>query len=234
MVVDSKLFTPGTPPPAHTLTVAEEMPGSIASLDATPYLRGDASSELWGGAAWASYNVIFDRRLFVLSGAQELVDEYGGVSGPGAYYSLLNTSRANIFRRGAASVTDLASMQMLIRMNDFKTDPLARLGCGAAPPYSATNAIADRSDLNEKKGDYIIPDLGYGDSAGIDAKVTLLSWVKAADLARGELPLVAQSGPTISASCPPFAWSNTTIKAAHAGLPDVYDFPWVVKPFGPM
>ena len=234
MVVDGNLFTPGTPPPAHTLTVLEEMPGNIAVRDGTPYLRGDAGFDLWGGAAWASYNVIFDPRLFVLSGAQELVDEYGGVAGPGAYFSLLNTSRANIFRRGAAGVQDLASMQALIRYNEFKTDPLSHLGCGTKPPYSATNAIADRSDLNEKKGDYVIPDLGHGDSGAIDAKVTLLSWVKRAQLGKGELPLVAQSGPTISASCPAFAFSNATVKVGHEGLPDVYNFPWVVQPFAPM
>ena len=210
----------------------EELPGNIAVHDGTPQLRGDAP--LWGGAAWASYNVIFDPRLFVLSGAQELVDEYGGVGGPGAYYSLLNTSRANIFRREAGSVVDLVSMQRVIRYNEFKTDPLSTLGCGDTPPYSATNAIADRSDLNEKKGNYVIPDLGFGDSGGIDAKITLLSWVKAADLAHGELPLTAQSGPTISASCPVFSWSNTTVKADHVGLPDTYNFGWVSRPFLPL
>ena len=230
MVVDSNLFTPGTTPPDHTLTVLEELPGNIAVRDGTPYLRGDAGYELWGGAAWASYNVIFDPRLFVLSGAQELVDKYGGVTGPGAYYSLLNTSRANIFRRGSAGVDGLETMQKHIRLNEFTTDPLSRLGCGSAPPYSASNAIADRSDLNLKNGDYKIPDLGHGDSAGIDAKVTLLSWVKAAALGKGELPLVAQSGPTISASCPTFAFSNASVKVGHEGLPDVYSFDWVVKP----
>lgn len=234
MVVDSNLFTPGTPPPANTLTVLEEMPGNIAVRDGTPYLRGDAGYTLWDASAWASYNVVFDPRLFVLSGAQQLVDEYGGVTGPGAYFSLLNTSRANIFRRGAAGVHDLASMQALIRYNEFTTDPLSRLGCGNQPPFSATNAIADRSDLNAKNGDYVIPDLGHGDSAAIDAKVTLLSWVKQAQLTKGELPLVAQSGPTISASCPTFAFSNATVKVGHEALPDVYNFPWVVRPFGPM
>lgn len=231
-IVDSNLFTPGTPPPPHTLTILEELPGNIAVLDGTPMLRGDV--DLWGGSTWASYNVIFDRRLFVLSGAQELVDEYGGIGGPGAYFSLLNTSRANIFRREVASVVDLASMQRVIRYNEFKTDPLSRLGCGSSPPYSATNAIADRSDLNVKKGDYVIPDLGHGDSAGIDAKITMLSWLKAADLAHGELPLVAQSGPTVSASCPVFSWSNASIKANHAALPDTYNFGWVVRPFEPI
>lgn len=75
---------------------------------------------------------------------------------------------------------------------------------------------------------------GHGDSAGIDAKVTLLSWVKAAALRDGELPLAAQSGPTVTASCPAFAFSNASVKAPHRGLNDAWDFPWVVRPFPPV
>ena len=229
MIVDSNLFTPGTPPPPHTLTVLEEMPGNIVVTDRTPELT---AGSLWGGGAWASYNVVADQRLFELSGQQKLVDEYGGAGGPGAYYTLLNTSRANIFRREAPRTVDFASLQRTIRWNEFKTDPLSELACGKAPPFSATNAIADRSDLNEKKGDYKVPDLGHGDSAGIDAKATLISWVKAAALGAGELPLAAVSGPTVSASCPAFSFSGASVKAPHEGLFDgPWDFDWVVKPF---
>ena len=147
MIVDSNLFQPGQPPPANTLTVLEEMPGNIVVRDRTPVLNGEAGSwpaSPWGAGTWASFNVVSDERLFVLSGQQQLVDEYGGEKGPGAFFTLLNTSRANIFRREAPSVQDLPSMQRVIRYNEFKTDPLSRLACGVAPPYSATNAIADR------------------------------------------------------------------------------------------
>jgi hypothetical protein len=149
MIVDSNLFQPGQPPPANTLTVLEEMPGpgNIAVMDRTPVLRGEAGSwpaSPWGAGTWASYNVVSDERLFVLSGQEQLVEEYGGAEGPGAFFTLLNTSRANIFRREAPSVQDLPSMQRVIRYNEFKTDPLSRLACGVAPPFSATNAIADR------------------------------------------------------------------------------------------
>jgi hypothetical protein len=231
MVVDANLFSPGSPPPPHTLTVLEEMPGNIVVTDRTPELIGDSPS---GGGSWPSFNVVADPRLFVLSGQQALVDEYGGAGGPGAYFTYLNTSRANIFRREAPRVVDLATMQRTIRWNEFTTDPLSALACGAHPPFSATNAISDRSDLNEKKGDYKVPDLGHGDSAGIDAKVTLLSWVRAAALRDGELPLAAQSGPTVTASCPAFSFSNASVRAPHKGLNDAWDFPWVSRPFPPV
>ena len=261
MVVDTNLFTPGTPPPPNTLTVLEELPGNIRVADKTPELRGEGALP-WGAGVWASYSawcyccrfapcplplpprsgppsptpsppppptpdVIADPELFELSGAQKLVDQYGGATSAGAYFTWLNTSRANIFRRDAGSVVDEATMRAMIRSNAFKTDPLSRLGCGSAPPYSATNAISDRSDLNEKRGDYVIPDLGHGDSAGIDAKLTLATWVRAAKLSEGELPWAAQSGPTITASCAPFSFSNATVKAPHKGLPDAYNFPWI-------
>jgi hypothetical protein len=119
-------------------------------------------------------------------------------------------------------VKDLEGMKRLIRFNEFKTDPLSRLGCGSHPPYSPTNAISDRSDLAEKHGDYVIPDLGHGDSAGIDAKITALSWLKS-----GGLSILAQSGPTVTSSCPVFAFSNSTVDAPHLGYPDVWAFPWV-------
>ena len=97
------------------------------------------------------------------------------------------------------------------------------------PPSSATNAIADRSDLNEKGGDYVIGDVGFGDSAAIDAKITLASWIRAADFARGELPFEGISGPTVTDSCPMFVWSTSPLekKVDHVGQVDAWDFAWV-------
>jgi hypothetical protein len=205
--------------------VLEEMPGNIRSQDRTATLTD--SNGPWGPALWASYNVPSDPYLFNLSGAQQLVDRYGGVGSAGAYFSWLNTSRANIFRRDGSAVVDLASAAALLRSNSFKTDPLAALGCGVAPPYSACNAISDRSDLNVRGGDYVIPGLGHGDSAGIDAKVVSLAWLSAGRLEGGDLSMAAQSGPTITPSCPMFAFSQGSVKASHVGLPDSYNFSWV-------
>jgi hypothetical protein len=230
MIVDSRKFTPGAPPPPGTLTVLEEMPGNIRVADRTAALTGEPAGGQpppWGAGLWASYNVPSDPFIFAISGQQALVDKYGGASGAGAYFTWLNTSRAEIFRRQGGAVVDVASTAALIRYNEFTTDPVAAMGCGARPPYSACNAIADRSDLNVKGGDYTIPGLGHGDSAAIDAKVVSLAWLTADRLARGDLTMAAQSGPTITASCPMFAFSRGSVKAAHEGYPDAFNFSWV-------
>ena len=163
MIFDTKAFTPGSEPRASTLLVVEEMPGHVRVSDQT--------LTLVNAGYWASYNVPADPLLFVISGQQALVDEYGGVTGPGAYFTLNHTSRANIFARDAPKVLDDASLKALIRYNDAVHDPLSSQACGTSPPYSYTNAIADRSDLNSRRGDYKIGGLGHGDSAAIDAKV---------------------------------------------------------------
>ena len=230
MIVSSRKFTPGTLPPPGTLLVLEEMPGNIRVADRTAVLTGEPAGGQpapWGAGLWASYNVPSDPYIFNISGQQALVDQYGGATGAGAFFTFLNTSRADIFRRQGGTVTDVASAAALIRYNEFTTDPVAAMGCGTKPPYSACNAIADRSDLNAKGGDYVIPDLGHGDSAGIDAKVVSLAWLTADRLAQGDLTLAAQSGPTITASCPMFAFSQKSIKAAHEGYPDAWNFSWV-------
>ena len=224
MLLDTNLFSPGQPPPPETLLVLEEMPGFIRTHDRTPELsRG----------FWASYNVASDDFIWAISGQQALVDQYGGPTGAGAFFTWANTSRARIFARDAPGVVDEASLRHLMRYNDAARDPLSGLGCGVSPPFSYTNAIADRSDLNEKKGDYVIPDLGYGDSAGIDAKLTSALWMKAAALAKGELPMAVISGPTYDQQ-PVFAFSNSTITKklpGIVGMPDVYDFAWMRQPW---
>lgn len=229
MVLDSNLFTPSSPPSPNFLTVIEEMPGNIRVHDRTSALTGGGEdSSFWGKGIWASYNVPSDPFLFNISGQQKLVEEYGGVTGAGAFFSFLNTSRANIFRRDAPGITDLEGMRRVMRWNEFKTDPLSRLGCGINPPYSPSNAISDRSDLAQKKGDYKIPDLGHGDSAGIDAKITALSWLTKERVQAGDLSIYAQSGPTITQSCPVFSFSTAGVKVDHQGYPDVWDFPFIV------
>jgi len=228
MVLDSNLFTPGSPPPPNFLTVVEEMPGNIRVHDRSSALSGGGEDSYWGKGIWASYNVPSDPFLFNISGQQKLVDEYGGVGGAGAFFSFLNTSRANIFRRDAPSITDLDGMRRVMRYNEFKTDPLSRLGCGSNPPYSPANAISDRSDLAQKKGDYKIPDLGHGDSAGTDAKITALSWLTKERVQAGDLSIFAQSGPTITKSCPVFSFSTAAVKVNHQGYPDVWDFPFIL------
>jgi hypothetical protein len=84
----------------------------------------------------------------------------------------------------------------------------------------------------QKHGDYVIPDLDEGDSAGIDAKYTLVSWVQAAQIGTGALPLAAVAGPTYDQQ-PTFNWANSTLEkhVPHAGQPDVWRFPWIRQPW---
>lgn len=219
MVVDTNRFTPGAALVPGTLTVVEEMPGHMSVVDRT--------AELAAGF-WPSYNVPSDPAIFNVSGQWALVEQYGGPQGDGAWFTYANTSRARIFARDAPGVVDEATLRRIMRYNKFQTDPLSTQGCGAHPPSSATNAIADRSDLNDAKGDYVIPDLGYGDSAAIDAKYTLASWVRGAGA--GGLPLAAQAGPTYDDQAP-FSFSASALDVPHAGMVDTWKYEWVRQPW---
>lgn len=222
MIFNTNLFNIGKPLPPNTFVVLEEMPGNIRITDQSVYLNTNGF--------WSSYNVPSDPYIFNISGQQQLVDQYGGPTGPGAFYTFTNTSRARIFARDAPTVMDDYGLEAIIRYNNAPKDPLSTLGCGTYPPYSYTNAIADRSDLNDPTGNYIIPDIGYGDGGAIDAKYTKLSWIQAADIGNGELPLAYISGPT-NTNVPTFSFLNTTLKISHQGLPDTYNFAWQRQPW---
>lgn len=53
------------------------------------------------------------------------VEQYGGVTGAGAYFSWNYTVRHNIFARDAPGVTDIDGMKKIMRYNDFQHDPLS-------------------------------------------------------------------------------------------------------------
>ena len=113
----------------------------------------------------------------------------------------------------------------MIRYNGAaEHDELAELFCSKKGDVSYTNAIADRSDLNAKGSSCFAG--GHGDSGGIDAKFTRASWVQQAG-AGGGTPMRMQSGPTNLNGCPTFSWTNSSVKADHAGLPETYDFEWI-------
>lgn len=220
MVLDTKLFTPGSKLQPETLMVLEEMPGNIATHDRTPTLQEQGY--------WSSFNVPSDVFIFNISGQQLLVDKYGGITEDGSYFSFQNTSRSRIFQRDAPNVIDEVSFEKLIRYNDAPNDPLSKLACGNSNDFSFSHAIADRSDLNIRGNKCI----GGGRSASgaIDAKYTKASWVKASK--PNGVPLKVKSGPTNdAASCPTFSWLNATVNSPHVGLPDTYNFPWLREPW---
>jgi hypothetical protein len=69
MIVDMKLFTPGSVPPAGTLHVLDQVPGNIQ--------YGDVTDVLVKQAYWPSYNCPYFTSIFNVSGWPELVQQYG-------------------------------------------------------------------------------------------------------------------------------------------------------------
>jgi hypothetical protein len=67
---------------------------------------------LSGQGYWPSYNVPSDPFIFNISGQQELVDKHGGVTGAGAFFPFLNTSRRTIstaMRRASSTARQCAA-----------------------------------------------------------------------------------------------------------------------------
>jgi hypothetical protein len=220
MVVDYSLFAAGAPLAADTVWVLDQMPGHIQATD--------FSAQLQEQRYFASYNVPYFPAIFNVSNQGALVKRYG------PWFSWGNTSRALMFARGQAGVTDATSLRALMRLCDFQTDPLARQGCGTNPPFSGVNAIAARSDLNPPDGVYPIADLGWSDNDAIDVKFTTAQLMQAAD---GSMGASAESSPSHDSE-PVFVWSTSSVaNETHIGLPDAWAFPlqtftWAPPPAG--
>ncbi|CAI5508225.1 unnamed protein product [Closterium sp. Naga37s-1] len=210
MVVDYKRFHPGLPPPDHTLWVVEQLPGHIAAEDMSSHLRSEGY--------WASYNNPAFPAIFNLSGFADLERRHG------SWFSHSQCPRAKLFRRDHCKVVDVASLQRLMRYNDFRRDPLS--ACNCTPPYSAEIAIAARGDLNEAGGKYELPFLGLRDHAETDSKIT------GYHMLQHSLAALAISGPTYDQQ-PPFQWSKSPFaNVSHLGHPDLFLFPWLAINYG--
>nr|XP_037272841.1 putative phospholipase B-like 2 [Rhipicephalus microplus] len=200
MVLDYKLFKPGTAIANDTLWVLEQMPGIMRQRDVSDILRKQSY--------WPSYNVAYFDDIFKISNQTALVEKYGD------YYSYDKSPRANIFRRDHVNVTDPASMTRLMRYNDYTNDPFSR--CNCTPPYNPVYAIASRYDLLDPKGKYDIPRMYRRPVGGIDMKFTTYDKFKS-------LQFVAISGPT-DYSLPAFKWSTSGFNDSHVGHPDRWQF----------
>jgi len=212
MVLDFHKFTPGQSPNQGFLVVYEEVPGL--------YHYEDMTSTLIDQTFWSSYNNPYFSDIREASGYQKLCD--AGVSG-NCYDQ---APRSIIFREQQASVTDLASMQSIMRYNHWQTD--------AASDGDSCHTIACRGDL-EANGDNVGP---FG---ALDAKVSSVM------LNKLTLPTQAANGGTGSSDssndgCNAFAilgpthqtqavfcWSNVQNRSnyMHNGQPDCFDFDWV-------
>jgi Phospholipase B len=174
------------------LWVAEQVPGFVEAADLTAHLERETY--------WPSYNVPFFKKIYDVSG-------YPGVAaanGKGPAY--LSAPRAKIFGRNQTDVTDLESMKLMMRYNDWQHDPFS-LGL-------AGNAVASRFDL----GGPAAKQQAFG---AIDSKV-----VGVEDVTRSG-HVHAISGPTCVQQ-PVFAWTPQFNHTYHVGLPEKYDFAWIV------
>ncbi|XP_017571527.1 phospholipase B-like 1 [Pygocentrus nattereri] len=169
MVLDTSKVTLGSSIDDGALIIVEQIPGLVEYSDQTQALRR---------GYWPSYNVPFHRRIYSLSGYEQMWKDYGND------FSYDLCPRAKIFRRDQGSVTDLASLKHIMRYNDYKNDP-----------YSEGNpckSICCRNDLREE---HASPGGCY------DTKVT--DFLKGQKFVSEAL-----NGPTTEGGLPPFSWDR--------------------------
>jgi hypothetical protein len=148
MVLDMKLFTPYVgPQDKDFLWIIELAPGVAKSMDVTQQV-------LVNGGYWPSYNVPYQKSVYVVTGFEKAYETYGDS------YSYEKCTRAQIFARNESLVEDFDDMKALLRYNNYVTDPIS-----AGSPTAAISARYELRASNPKT---------YG---GVDSKVTSYSRV---------------------------------------------------------
>lgn len=213
MVVDyKKLSSDGKQLNDGFLHILEQLPTLIVAKDKTDVLRTQTY--------WSSYNVPYYSEIYHKSGYDAVYARYGD------YFSYNKTARAQIFKREHGKVHDISSMYHLMRLNNFKSDPLSRCEkCSPVP--NAYYAIASRGDLNDPHGHYPHGGLGEYLMGAIDAKIT------SSKLA-ANMEIVAVSGPT-NQNEPSFDWRKVPQKqrnTPHFGQPSEWKFKPVIAKWG--
>lgn len=199
MVVDYNKFESGSQD--QILHVLEQLPGEVQYADMTKTLLETSY--------WGSYNIPYFPKIYNDSGMQDLVKKYGD------FFTHDKNPRARIFARDNKKVEDLDSLIKLMRYNNYKIDPISK--CNCTPPFSATNAIAARCDLNDENGIYPNPVLKQRNHGATDVKATSSSLAKS-------LSLIAECGPTHDQQ-PVYQWSKSPYAdSPHEGHVDMFDF----------
>jgi len=121
----------------------------------------------------------------------------------GLDYTYQLAPRAKIFRRDAAKVTDMDSMKHIMRYNDYKNDPYSE--------GKPSNQICSRYDLLSKNP----TPMGCYDTKVSDFHLA------------SQMTALAVNGPTKGDHLPAFSWSQFT-NTSHVGLPETYDFPFLL------
>jgi hypothetical protein len=227
MVVDMKLWHPGQSGASlqdDLLWVAEQIPGYVEAEDTTDVLRNQTY--------WPSFNVPYFEDIYVVSGFLEQERMQG------SFWSYTKYARPEIFKRNQQSIDDLASMQSMMRYNQFATDPFSKIpncsGCPdnmCTPQNSAMLTIASRGDLNPAVGTMVgNTTVCYGDAiqhfvsrrdhCATDSKIAAWS-----NFQNGSLLGIVISGPT-AVNQTVFDFSQTNIALRPAGVPNRFDFGW--------
>lgn len=136
MVVDSSKVSLGSHLDDGALTVVEQIPGLVEYSDQTQTLRRGQthtgfsfiplyfySGVKWNikrvcpAGYWPSYNVPFHRKVYDLSGYEQMWKKYG------EDFSYDLCPRAKIFRRDQSSVSDLTTLKHIMRYNGNHSNP---------------------------------------------------------------------------------------------------------------
>ena len=204
--------------PNGTLWIMEQMPNMCK--------REDVSMVLRETSYWASYNLPSIPAVQAWSGTLAKEAEFG------TFFSYTNYSRAEIFRAHEGGVTDLDSMQAMLRYNQYKTDPFSLIpNCSGTPnntctpPYAASLTIASRFDLNTNGTNKTLGPLfmfvDKGAFGAIDTKI--VAWSEHKDMI-GHLI----SGPTVQpdSDIAPFQWAGTEWETGYPrrGIPESFNF----------
>jgi len=179
------------------LWVIEQIPTATQAEDVTRVLR-------YG--YWPSYNSAYFKPIREKSGYESMLIQHPEMKDILDYSTC---ARANIFRREQGQIKDVDSYKRLIRLNDFKNDPLSK----GDPGY----AIASRRDL----------DTPAVCSGATDAKFASINEVKGKT--NKKIHIIA--GPTADKQIP-FDISTTQCskdrsKYSFDGLPTKWNFKWI-------
>lgn len=163
----------------------------------------DVTDMLRFAGYYPSFNVPFLRSVQDRMGYTRMFNETGDVE-----YSWELDYRSQIFRKRATeSLASASAFGQLLQFNDFQNDPVGR-----GDPWAA---ISCRFDLDAQSP------WAFG---GIDAKVTTSDWIR-------ENRAMIKNGPTVEGQ-PVFSFvefqQRTGQVIPHHGMPDRYDFGWVV------
>ena len=239
MVLDTNIVNPtatdpGARLPNGSLWVMEQLPG--------PYSRAaDVTDVLRTRGYWASYNIPYFESVYNYSGNAAMKAQYG------SYFSYDNYARAQIFRREAPRVFDVAAMRRLMRYNNYETEEFALIppetcrsmpGGRCVPDRSALLTIAARGDLDPMNCTLMgtlcasgVLGVGQQNVGAVDAKIT--SWRRFREgndpvTRRRRLSAEIISGPTFDAEPIRHPRDGRGANNATAPARTLPDFVWTV------